>query len=175
MKSTAARTAVIVFVVAFAGGATAGAPPPARPVTTAVYSGRWYEIARTPNVRQQGCQRDTTDFSGLAAGAFEVVEICHADAPAGVSRTLRTNARIVPGSGNAGFAMSFLGGLIHQQYWVLDHADDSSWAIMTTPGGHYIWLMARRPVMDAPARAAALKRIVSLGYNPARLILQPAP
>lgn len=164
-----------VLIASVAGHALAGAPQPARPVAQGLYSGRWYEIARTPNARQKNCQGDTSDFSPLGDGAFSVVETCHKGSPAGPARVFRTKARIVPGSGNAKFSMSFLGGLIHQKYWILDHADDNAWALMATPGGHYIWLLARRPIMQAGARAAALRRIATLGYNPARLIFPAQP
>lgn len=60
--------------------------------------------------------------------------------------------------------MTFLGGLKTQEYWILDCAGDGSWAIMATPGGNYVWLLARRPVMSEAARAAAAARIRALGY-----------
>ena len=168
MKATLA--CLILIAAAAAGAAVAGAPQPAKPVASELYSGRWYEIARTPNWRQKTCQGDTSDFSPLAAGAFSVVETCHKGTLSSHSRILRSKARILPGSGGAKFTMSFLGGLIHQQYWILDHADDNAWALMATPGGHYIWLLARRPVMDAGPKAAALARMAALGYDPARLV-----
>jgi apolipoprotein D and lipocalin family protein len=173
MKSIAAHLSLVALVLAAGGDAVAGAPAPTRPVAAALYSGRWYEIARTPNTRQQGCQGPTSDFIDQGGGAFTVAETCHKGSALGPSHTMRTRARILPGSGNAKFTMSFLGGLIHQQYWILDHAGDDAWALMATPGGRYIWLLARRPVMDPAARAAALARISALGYEPARLIFPP--
>jgi apolipoprotein D and lipocalin family protein len=64
--------------------------------------------------------------------------------------------------------MGFFGGLVHQEYWILDHADDGAWAIMATPGGNYVWLLARRPVLAPAVMAAALARVRQLGY--ARLV-----
>ena len=161
---------IALLIAAAASRALAGAPQPAKPVAAALYSGRWYEIARTPNAREKNCQGDTSDFSPLGGGAFTVVETCHKGSPAGPTRTLRTRARILPGSGGAKFAMSFLGGLIRQQYWIVDHADDDAWALMATPGGNYIWLLARQPAMESAAKAAALARLAALGYNSTRLI-----
>jgi apolipoprotein D and lipocalin family protein len=66
--------------------------------------------------------------------------------------------------------MSFFGGLVHQEYWILDHADDDSWALMGTPGGNYVWLLSRRPAMPPASLAAALARAESLGYTPSRLM-----
>ena len=70
--------------------------------------------------------------------------------------------------------MSFLGGLRKQEYWVLDRADDQSWAIMATPGGNYVWLLSRQPVMSPADRTAALARVASLGYAKLEFPAQPA-
>jgi apolipoprotein D and lipocalin family protein len=172
VMSIAARLSPIALALALTagGGAVADAPAPTKPVVAALYSGRWYEIARTSNARQQGCQGPTSDFFGQSGDAFIVAETCHKGSASGPSHTIRTRARVLLGSGNAKFTMSFLGGLIHQQYWILDRTDDGAWALMATPGGRYIWLLARRPVMNPAAKAAALARISDLGYEPARLI-----
>ena len=49
-------------------------PQPAKPVAPNLYSGRWYEIARTTNKMQAGCVASTTDFSSWRGGAFSVVQ-----------------------------------------------------------------------------------------------------
>ncbi len=159
-----------VALCALASVAGAWAPNPARPVSADVYSGRWYEIARTPNSMQRDCEGPTSDFTGWADGAFLVTETCHRGDPAGPARVVKAKARIVSPSDNARFRMSFFGGLVHQEYWVLDHADDNSWLILATPGGNYVWLMARRPSLPPRALTAATARAESLGYARSRLI-----
>ncbi len=69
--------------------------------------------------------------------------------------------------------MSFLGGLKKQEYWVLDCADDHSWAIMATPGGNFVWLLARKPVLSEGAKAQALERVKALGYAKLEYPQQP--
>lgn len=150
--------------------APAAAPKPLRPVSSDVYSGRWYEIARTPNTLQKDCEGATSDFLGWSDGAFTVVDTCHHGTPAGPAKVIRARAKIVSPQDNTRFRVSFFGGLVHQEYWILDHADDGGWAIMATPGGNYVWLLSRRPVLSASVRAAALARVAALGYAPSRLI-----
>ena len=173
MKSVAFRFALSALAVA--GNARAGAPPPAKPVANAVYSGHWYEIARTPNLHEIDCQAGSFTFVGWAAGDFSVVQTCHHGSAAGPAKTTTAKAHILPGSQNAKFKMSMLGGLISQEYWILDHADDDQWVIMATPGGHYVWLMSRRPVLDAQSRATALARTKALGYDLSRLAFPSQP
>ena len=154
---------------AMAGAAAAGAPPPASAVPASLYSGRWYDIAHTPNSRQRNCQAPTNDFTGSDGAALALVQTCHKGSPGGPVQMFRAKARIVAGSGAARFRVAFLGGLVSQEYWILDYAGDGGWAIMATPGGHYVWLLSRAPVLDPAARARALSRIAALGYGAAHL------
>jgi apolipoprotein D and lipocalin family protein len=166
----AVACALALGALGLGGVARAGAPTPVRPVSSNLYSGRWYEIARTPNTLQKDCQGATSDFLGFEDGVFAVVETCHRGTPTGTARIIKARAKVVPASGNTRFRMSFFGGLIHQEYWILDHADDDSWAVMATPGGNYVWLLSRRPSLPPKVQAAALARVGALGYAPSRLI-----
>lgn len=146
------------------------APQPTRAVSAAFYSGRWYEIARTPNSNQRDCQAPSSEFTGGSDGRYQIVQTCHKGSPSGAARVFKSTAALVPGSRNAKFTVTFF-GLAKQEYWVLDCAGDGGWAIMATPGGNYVWLLSRRPVMSAAAEAAALNRIAALGYDARKLEL----
>lgn len=143
----------------------AAAPPPTRPVSTSFYSGRWYEIARIPNAGQRDCHAASSQFTGTAAGAFKVSQICHRGSATGPARVFNTTGRVLPGTNAAKFEMSFFGGIRKQEYWVLDTAGDGAWAIMATPGGNYVWLMSRKAAMDPAARDRVVARVRALGYR----------
>jgi apolipoprotein D and lipocalin family protein len=157
--------ALIVLAPVLAGSAAlAAAHPPTKPVSAEFYSGRWYEIARTPNFGQRDCQAPTTDFT-TEGSAFKVRQVCHRGSPVGEEKVFSTTGKIIDGSQNTRFTMSFLGGLKKQEYWVLDCANDHSWGIMATPGGNYVWLLSRTPDMPAATKAVALQRVKDLGYE----------
>jgi apolipoprotein D and lipocalin family protein len=166
---------VVAALLAAAAPALAGQLQPARPVAPNLYSGRWYEIARTPNKIQADCEGATTEFSSLSPGGFQVVQTCHKGAPTGPLHTVSAHGQILPASQNAKMQLGLLGGLIPQQYWILDHSDDNAWLIMAVPSDRYVWLMSRRPVLDAKARAAALARLQQLGFNLQRLAFPKQP
>ena len=153
--------------------ALAAAQPPSKPVSAAFYTGKWYEIARTPNAGQRDCEAATTQFTNKGASGFSVVQICRKGSASGAPKTFNTTGQIVAGTDNAKFKMSFLGGLKKQEYWVLDRADDQSWAIMATPGGNYVWLLSRDAVMSPAAKATALARVKALGYAKLEFPKQP--
>jgi apolipoprotein D and lipocalin family protein len=163
----------ILSLLALAGAvlpAAAATPQPARPVAQALYSGRWYEIARTPNHTEGACQASTYDFSGWSGGRFSAGLTCHSGGPAGPVRTMTLSGHVLPQTQNTKIQLALLGGLITQQYWILDHAADDAWLIMTTPNARYVWLMSRNPALAGAARAAALARLQQFGFDLSRLV-----
>ena len=163
-----ALIAALSLAVCAAGPALA-TPQPAKPVAANLYSGRWYEIARTPNKMQADCQGATTEFSGWAAGAFRAVQICHKGAATGPAQVMKVDGKVLPASQNTKMQLGMLGGLISQEYWILDHADDNHWLIMCTANQRYVWLLSRAPVLNAAEKAQAMARMQQLGFSLAHL------
>ena len=86
---------------------------------------------------------------------------------------MEAKAKVIDPRTNARIKMSFFGGMLSQEYWVLDHKSD--WLILGTPNGNYMWLMSQRPVLSAQAKAQAVARVRQLGYDVSRLEFpQPA-
>lgn len=169
-QTTPRLAAIAVGLSMIAAPALAAAPPPAKPVPASFFSGAWHEIARTPNMNQKDCEAPVSKFVSGAGGAYTVSQTCRKGSPTGPAKTVSTKGAIVPGTNNAKFSMSFLGGIKKQEYWILDRADDNGWAIMATPGGNYVWLLSRNAQMPAATRNAALARIKALGYDTAKLV-----
>lgn len=150
--------------VAFATVALADAPAPRRAVDLERFDGRWYEIARTPNANQPTCTRLQIDVT-RTGDEFTVVNTCAR--PSGEPRVVRASARPINEHNNRlrfrarSGAAGFVGA--SQEFWVLDRAEDYSWAILGTPGGNYFWLWSRS---HSPAnRAALIARVRALGYD----------
>lgn len=143
------------------------APPASAHLEIGQMMGRWYEVARTPNMLQRGCEAGTSDWTPNAQG-FAVVQECHKGAPNGPVATWKAKARVDDAS-RAVFKMSFFGGLVSQEYRVLDHNAQGGWLILSTGDGKYLWLMSQKPTLPAPIRAEALARIKQLGFDIGRL------
>jgi apolipoprotein D and lipocalin family protein len=175
MRSLPILIAAGLLVAPMLGGASAlaAAKPPSKPIAASFYTGKWYEIARTPNSGQRDCEAPTTEFTGKGADGFSVHQVCRKGSAGGAAKVFDTTGKIVANSQNTRFTMSFLGGLKKQEYWVLDCADDHSWAIMATPGGNYVWLLSRKAVMDPADKTRALKRVKALGYAKLEYPQQP--
>lgn len=148
--------------------------PPAAKIEIAHMTGRWYEVARLPNKTQKDCQGGTSDWEKTSDG-YAVVQTCHRGSVSAPATEWKAKARVIDPRTNARFKMSFFGGMVSQEYWVLDHRAEQGWLILGTPGGKYLWLMSQRPSLSQAMKAQAVSRIKQLGYDASRLEFpQPA-
>jgi apolipoprotein D and lipocalin family protein len=158
--------------VALVASAAANLPPqPSKSLDTAKFVGRWYEVARMPNKIQSDCATSLADWSHDGdAAQFKVVQTCHVDAPTGRAKVWKASGKITDPATNAKFRMSFFGGLISQDYWVLDRGDDYSWFILSTPNPKFLWIFSRNPTVAPAQKSALVARARAMGYETANLI-----
>jgi apolipoprotein D and lipocalin family protein len=167
-KRSSLLSAVLAAAAALALAApTLASPQPILKVELSSMMGRWYEVARVPNMIQRGCAAGASDWTRTADG-FAVIQTCHKGAPDGPLAEWRAKARPADPT-NVRFRMTFFGGLVTQEYRVLDHQPAQGWLILSTTDGKYLWLMSQHPTLPAAAKAEALARIRQLGFDPARL------
>ncbi len=165
----AAAAALAAGLLVWAAPAVAGAmAQPVAHVDPARMMGRWYEVARLPNMTQKGCQAGTSDWTRATEG-FAVVQACHRGSPDGPLAEWKAHARVADPVSNAKFKMSFFGGLISQEYWVLDDRADEGWLILATHDGKYLWLMSQKPILPPAVKTEAVARIKQLGFDIGRL------
>lgn len=153
--------------------AQAGAVEPTRKLELSNMMGRWYEVARVPNALQRGCQAGASEWTPAAKG-FAVVQSCRKDSPDGPLKTWKAKATVADAATNAKFRMSFFGGVVSQEYVVLDHRPDQGWLVLATSNGKYLWLFSQKPTLPAAVKTQALARIRQLGFDVGRLEF-PAP
>lgn len=163
------------ILVPFALGALALPGPalamgvPTKPVSIGFFTGRWYEIARTPNPKQRNCEAPTYQFAPKAEDVLSFKLTCHKDSPTGREDSLNVTLKLPADEAHNRFKVQALGGLASLDYWVLDRADDGAWWILATPKTPRVWLLSRKPDMKAADRSAALARIRALGFDPDKL------
>jgi apolipoprotein D and lipocalin family protein len=167
LKRLTATLAAFAAFLAMASAACAMAPPVSHIELTRMM-GRWYEVARLPNKIQRGCTAGASDWTRTGEG-FNVVQTCHRDSPDGPLAEWKAKARVADPVSNAKFKMSFFGGLISQEYWVLDQRPEQGWLILATHDGKYLWLMSQKPTLPVAIRAEAVARIKQLGFDTGRL------
>lgn len=139
-------------------------PEPARLVDIASYAGRWHEMARYENRFERGCDGVTADYGLRSDGLISVTNVCQPPGGGG-TRVARGRAKIVPGSGGAKLKVSFFGPFFVGDYWVLDRAEDYSWAIVGEPSGRYLWILTREAAPSPLLRDDLLRRAAAMGYD----------
>jgi apolipoprotein D and lipocalin family protein len=171
MRSILRMGVSLVAAVALAACAMAPAipvaPQPARSIDAArFYTGRWYEIARTPMRLTDGCVAGTTDYSRDASGRLHDFDACHMDTPEGKEKSYQGPVSILnPGENNkvmVHYHVFYGIFTVSKTYWMLDHGADYDWFIVTDPGFKTMSIFTRTPrpsaaeVEDLTARARAL-------------------
>ena len=150
-------------------------PQPAKAVEVERYLGKWYELARYEAGFQKDCEAVTAEYSLSGPDEIKVVNSCRKGALDAKLTVANGKAKIVPGSQNAKLKVSFFGPF-YGDYWVLDRADDYSWAIVGEPSGRYLWLLSRTARPGDAALRGLTERAASLGYDTKllRITKQPA-
>lgn len=166
--STAAACAALSL--GLAGSALAAAPQPRQAFDQSRMPGRWYELARLPSAVNKGCQAPTTDWKAAGKDEFEIAATCRKGAPDGPARVIKGKVEILDPGRNTKVRMKVLGGLINQDYWLLDRAQDYSWLIMGTPKGNFISISTKTPDPSPALKAEAVARAKALGYDTSQLI-----
>ena len=153
------------------GGNIPTAPQPLKPIDPArFFTGRWYEIARTPNMFTNGCVAGTTDFYRTDGQLIER-DACRRGTPEGTEKVFKGPVDILDPQDNKFVVHYTLFGFVPfaQTYWVLDHADDYNWFIVSNPSFQNIALLGRIP-RQPPAEVAALTaRAKAMGYDTSKL------
>ncbi|MGE3692344.1 MAG: lipocalin family protein [Novosphingobium sp.] len=141
-------------------------PQPAKSVDIQRYLGRWYELARYEQGFQKDCDGVTADYSLRDDGKIRVVNRCRK--PNGKEKDATGRAKVVDAGTNAKLKVSFFGPF-YGDYWVLDRADDYSWAIVGEPSGRYLWLLSRDATPGAAKVQEFIARAGALGYDTSML------
>lgn len=180
MRRSALPLAVTTAVALTAGACFGGpsgnkaVPEPAKPVALDRYLGRWYEIARYDQSFEIGCEGVTADYSQRPDGLIAVKNTCREGSPDGAVRVSEGKAKIVDDSNGAKLKVSFFGPFFGD-YWVLDRAEDYSWAIVGEGSGKYLWILSRQAVLPEAERDALIGRAKAMGYDVSRLKIVRQP
>lgn len=139
------------------------------------FDGRWFEIARSPNDVQKDCSRAQIDFVSQGRPNRYGLTVACTRRSDGQVETLRANARVTDPGTNSRFRFTLtgllsFGGLAGQNYWVWDHADDYSWAILALPNKSDWWIWHRSQSPSASVRSQLVARARALGMDTSQVV-----
>lgn len=128
------------------------------------YAGKWYEIASYPQRFQKGCHCTTAEYSLSDKGYVIVENRCNRDSINGKQTYIKGKAFVEKDSGNAKLKVQFFWPF-RAKYWIIDLADDYSYAVVSHPNKKYLWILSRTPQMDAQVYEHILLRLKNKGFD----------
>lgn len=128
------------------------------------YTGTWYEIASFPTWFQKDCTGTTATYSLNKDGSIRIINKCFkkslngeediAEGVAYVDNTI-TNAKL-----KVSFFSPFKG-----DYWIIELADDYTYAVVGHPNRKYLWILSRTPEMSESTYQYILESIFRKGFD----------
>ena len=125
------------------------------------YMGKWYEIASFPQKFQDGCSCTTAEYSLNDNGTVTVKNSCNKE----LNRKVATaTAYVKDKETNAKLAVEFFPPF-KGKYWIIDLADDYSYAVVGHPNRKYLWILSRTSTMDDNLYATIVARTAAKGFD----------
>jgi len=127
------------------------------------YMGKWYEIATIPQRFQKGCNCTTAEYTISNKGYVKVLNSCRLGSSNGEIKQIEGKA-FVSKKNTAKLKVMFFWPF-KAKYWIIDLADDYSYAVVGHPNRKYLWILSRKPKMDDTVYKQILDRLKKQKYN----------
>lgn len=171
--------AIFLALVGTAFWARATEPQPLEVVPAidlARYAGTWYEVAGFPNRFQQKCLGEVTaTYSQPSGNEVKVVNACRVKN--GQITKAEGKARLADAKGPSSklkvrFAPSFLSWLlmVWGDYWIIDLAQDYSYAVVGSPDRKYLWVLSRAPQLADATYEQITRRVAAQAFETSQLV-----
>jgi apolipoprotein D and lipocalin family protein len=132
------------------------------------YAGKWYEIAAYPQRFTKGCHCTTAEYTMTDKGYVIVENRCNKDSVNGKPSSIRGKAFAEKNSGNARLKVQFFWPF-KGKYWIIDLADDYSYAVVSHPNRKYLWILSRTSTMDESVYQQILSGLEAKGFDLTKL------
>ena len=132
------------------------------------YSGKWYEIASYPQRFQKGCHCTTAEYTLSPDGYLIVENRCNRVSVNGKQSYIKGKAFVEKNSGNAKLKVQFFWPF-RAKYWIIDLADDYSYAVVSHPNKKYLWILSRTPKMNDTFYRQILSKLKEKGFDLSKL------
>ncbi len=132
------------------------------------YLGKWYEIASFPQSFQKGCNCTTAEYIKTEDNYIRVLNSCRKDSPTGEVKKAEGKAFLTDDKSNAKLRVQFFWPF-RGDYWIIDLAEDYSYAVVGHPNREYLWILCRTPKMEKSVYDAILERVKVKGFDIAKL------
>lgn len=128
------------------------------------YAGKWFEIASFPQRFQKGCHCTTATYTFSEKGFVIVENRCNKGSVSGAESYIKGKAFVDAGTNNAKLKVQFFWPF-RGKYWIIDLADDYSYAVVSHPNRKYLWILSRTSKMYDAIYQQIISRLVEKGLD----------
>jgi apolipoprotein D and lipocalin family protein len=126
--------------------------------------GKWYEVASIPQRFQQGCNCSTAEYTLMDSTYVKVVNTCRKGPDLQEKDQIEGKAFINKKGNGAKLSVQFFWPL-KAKYWIIDLAEDYSWAVVGHPNRKYLWVLSRTPELNIDIYQRIISRLQDQNYN----------
>lgn len=132
------------------------------------YAGKWYEIASYPQRFQKNCNCTTATYTPTDKGYVIIENRCNKDSVNGKESYIKGKAFVEKNSGNAKLKVQFFWPF-KGKYWIIDLANDYSYAVVSHPNKKYLWILSRTPKIDQTIYNKIIAQLSDKGFDLSKL------
>ena len=136
------------------------------------YMGTWYEIAKFPQIFENGLVGITARYSLLPNGKVRVLNSGYVGDFNGKLKTAKGKAWVVDKKTNAKLRVSFFWPFAGD-YWIIELGKDYEYAVIGENSRKYLWILSRMPKMDERVYEGIVERLNRNGFDTSRIELNP--
>ena len=148
-----------------------------RHVDLARYMGRWFVIARVPNVLEWGKVATAEIYSQQPDGTLRDTFVFRKHSITSAEQRWSGSARVTDPGTNAVWKVRLFWPFwpFASSYRVLELDPNYGWAVVATDSGSLFWVLARSPQLDRDTYHEILERLRRRRLNLSNLELVPQP
>ncbi len=132
------------------------------------YLGTWYEIARLDHSFERGLEKVTAHYSLREDGAIRVVN--RGFDPGSLKWKEAVGKAYFVGDPHTGMLKVSFFGPFYGAYNIIFLDKDYSYSVVCGPDRSYLWILARKPVMEESLLAGLVSRLKALNFDTGKLI-----
>lgn len=133
------------------------------------YMGTWYEIARLPNSFQRGCTHTTANYTLNNDNTVTVINKCLYKGNTDREKGSEGSAYVSDTTTNSKLKVTFFWPF-YGSYWIIDLADDYSYAVVASPDKDYLWILNRSPQMSPKLYNKLIKSAAEKGFDVSKVV-----
>ncbi len=132
------------------------------------YAGKWYDIAHLPARFMKNCENTTAEY-GLTNKTYIRVKNRCKRSDSGKWSSITGKAFIIENSGNAKLKVQFFWPF-RGDYWVIELADDYTYAVVGVPSREYYWILSRTPDLDLDTYDMLIQKAEEKGFDVSKIV-----